>query len=127
MPSAPVPQHRSTMTGGCPGGASRSPSGRGTRCAARHEDARVDEDPQAGELGPADYLLQRQPGYPPGDHGVKLPGRRRGASEEGGLILREHAPGGSEPGHDRRRGSHHAATIRHPPSGGNDFTLARRR
>jgi hypothetical protein len=57
----------------------------------RDEDPRCNGDPQAGELGPAEDLLERNSGHSLLDHPFELVGRRRRRQQQVGLILREDA------------------------------------
>jgi hypothetical protein len=66
----------------------------------RHEHPGRDGDPQAAEFGPAEDLLQRQPGRALADHGVEFGRRPGGGHQQPGLILGEHAARGAEPGDD---------------------------
>jgi hypothetical protein len=65
--------------------------------AARDEDSWLNQDSQAAELGPADYLLQRQPSYPATDHHLQLGAAISRRDEETGLILSENATGFAQP------------------------------
>ena len=70
---------------------------------ARDEDARVDGDPLAAELGPAEHLLERQPGDAPG-HQVGEVGRGlRRRDEQLRLLLGEDAARGAQRADDRRQ------------------------
>src|SRR5215472_6807614 len=64
-----------------------------------YEHAGLDRDPQAAELRPPEHVLERQPGLPLADHGVKLDLVLRRLVQQPCLVLREHASRRSEPGH----------------------------
>ena len=69
--------------------------------APRHEDARLDDDAQATELGPAQDLFQRVAGDPLAYQSFEFGGRRRGGDQQRRLVLGEHTAGRSEPGRQR--------------------------
>ena len=69
-----------------------------------HEHPRRHRYPQAAELGPADHLLQRQPGRAPVRHGGEIGERTGGGDEQPGLVLGEHTASRPKPGDQGRPG-----------------------
>jgi hypothetical protein len=63
-----------------------------------HEYTRVDGDPQAAEVRPAEQLLERHAGDPGGDEPFELTGRSRRRHEQGRFVLGEHTTGSAQPG-----------------------------
>ena len=65
----------------------------------RHEHPRRDSDAQAGELGPADHLLERHPGDALADHRLELAPVPGLIEQQCRLVLGEDAAGGPQPLH----------------------------
>jgi hypothetical protein len=66
------------------------------RAAARHEDARVDGDAQAPELGPADDEFEGQARDPALDHGGGFGRGAGGGEDQLGLVLGEDTTRGAQ-------------------------------
>ena len=96
-PTAPDPQHRSTTT--APGTAQAASTASRASSSVRRRGTNtpgVHRDPEPGEVGPAEQVLQRLPLAAPGHPGVQLARRRSPHEEQSGLLLGEHAAGGTQ-------------------------------
>jgi 3-oxoadipate enol-lactonase len=70
--------------------------------AAGHKDARPDRDPEAGERGPADDLLERKAGNAGFDHTVEVGAGGRRGQQDLGLVLGKDAAGRAKGSDDPR-------------------------
>ena len=94
--------HRLPWPGGLPAERDRD-AGEILGAPARDEDAQVDGDPLPAELGPAEHLLERQPGDAPGHQGGEVGRGLRRRGEQLRLLLGENAARGAQRADDRRQ------------------------
>jgi hypothetical protein len=66
---------------------------------SRDEHTGTGRQPLPGQLDPAEHVLQRLTGHPPGRHRLELRGRDRRRPQLRCLLLGKHAPGIAEPVH----------------------------